>query len=96
MGKRVFHSATVTLKLPSDMSGNDEIAALQAAGIPVDAQCIAESGFLFVRASRDGRSNFFRWFASGIAGSRSLGAAKPARRFRSADDPGQSSDWTPP
>lgn len=96
MGKRVFHSATVTLKLPSDMSGNDEIAALRAAGIPVDAQCIAVSGFLFVRASRDSRSNFFRWFANGIAGSRSLGAAKPSRRLRSPDDPGHSSDWTPP
>ncbi|MGJ7524725.1 hypothetical protein [Variovorax sp. GB1P17] len=66
MGTKAFHSAIVSLKLPGDMSASEEIEALRAAGIPVDAQCNAEFGFLFVRASVDKKTNYFRWFAGDI------------------------------
>lgn len=69
MKKPIFHSATITLKLPLDISAREEIEALRAAGIPVDALGHARSGFLFVRTVGGGgqsRQNIFRWFASHI------------------------------
>lgn len=68
MPRRPIHSATITLKLPFGMKGDAEIAALRAAGIPVDALGNAQRGFLFVRAidGSRGRTNIFRWFAEGI------------------------------
>lgn len=67
MPKRTIHNATVTLKLPSDISASAELTALRAAGIPVDSLGNAERGFLFVRLS-NGRSqtNIFRWFAGNV------------------------------
>lgn len=44
MARKVIHSATITLKLPLDTSVEEEEAALQAAGIPVDAIGNAASG----------------------------------------------------
>jgi len=68
MPRHSIHSATITLKLPFGMETDEEITALRAAGIPVDALGNAERGFLFVRFS-DGwrnRANVFRWFASDL------------------------------
>jgi hypothetical protein len=67
MARPSFHNATITLKLPLDLDSGAELKALQAAGIPVDRLGVAESGFLFIRASRDCQSRIFRWFATGIS-----------------------------
>ncbi|MDP9877752.1 hypothetical protein J2W25_002056 [Variovorax boronicumulans] len=45
------------------MSTEDEVKALQAAGIPVDSQCNAKTGLLFVRPTTTRETNIFRWFA---------------------------------
>ncbi|WP_286186198.1 hypothetical protein [Acidovorax cavernicola] len=68
MPRPSLHSATITLKLPVDMSAPMEVAALRAAGIPVDDLGNAMSGFLFVRFSDGwrGDSNIFRWFPTPI------------------------------
>lgn len=67
MPKRTIHNATVTLKLPFDLSASAELTALRAAGIPVDALGNAEQGFLFVRLSNGrSRTNIFRWFAGTV------------------------------
>lgn len=65
MPRRAIHNATVTLKLPSDIGAGEEITALRAAGIPVDALGNAQRGFLFVRLGKaqGNRTNIFRWFA---------------------------------
>lgn len=62
------HSATITLRLPVGIDADAEIAALRAAGIPVDALGNVERGFLFVRFSNGWgtRTNIFRWFAGSI------------------------------
>lgn len=64
MPRPSLHSASITLKLPFDMSASQEVAALRAAGIPVDDLGNAVSGFLFVRFSDGwrGDSNIYRWF----------------------------------
>jgi hypothetical protein len=56
------------LRLPFDMSASAEIAALRAAGIPVDLLGNTKSGYLFVRTTgrAEQRTNIFRWFANGI------------------------------
>jgi hypothetical protein len=66
MRTKAFHSATITVRLPRDMSAEDEIAALRAAGIPVDSQCNAKYGLLFIRSTKTGEANLFRWFARDI------------------------------
>ncbi|WP_390345776.1 hypothetical protein ACFJIS_00605 [Variovorax boronicumulans] len=68
MPRPSLHSASITLKLPFDMSAAQEVAALRAAGIPVDDLGNAMSGFLFVRFSNGWRSdsNIFRWFPAPI------------------------------
>lgn len=68
MTRQVIHSATVTLKLPLNTSVAEEEAALQAAGIPIDAIGNAASGFLFVRYTSDWRNpaKIFRWFAADV------------------------------
>ncbi|MDM0009447.1 hypothetical protein QTI51_32080 [Variovorax sp. J22G73] len=69
MKKPIFHRATITLKLPLDISAREEVEALRAAGIPVDALGHERSGFLFVRTVGGGgqsQQNIFRWFASQI------------------------------
>ncbi|QNK67232.1 hypothetical protein [Variovorax sp. PAMC26660] len=68
MPKQVIHNATITLKLPLNMSAEAEAAALHAAGIPVDAIGNAASGFLFVRSTMDWKNptKIFRWFATDI------------------------------
>jgi hypothetical protein len=68
MLNQIIHNATITLQLPYDTSTRAEVAALRAAGIPVDESGNATSGYLFVRTTgRDGqRTNTFRWFATGI------------------------------
>jgi hypothetical protein len=68
MVTQVIHNATITLVLPFDISPSAEIAALRAAGIPVDGLGNALSGYLFVRTTgRSGnRTNTFRWFATSI------------------------------
>jgi hypothetical protein len=65
MGKANYHMATVTLKLPFEITHDAELAALRAAGIPVDDQGVAASGFLHMRTTSDYRSHIFRWFAGG-------------------------------
>jgi hypothetical protein len=65
MGKANYHIATVTLKLPFEITHDAELAALRAAGIPVDDQGVAASGFLHMRTTSDYRSHIFRWFAGG-------------------------------
>ncbi|WP_257884603.1 hypothetical protein [Variovorax sp. RO1] len=67
-GMPKHHSATITLRLPVGIDADAEIAALRAAGIPVDALGNAERGFLFVRFSNGwgNRTNIFRWFAGSI------------------------------
>jgi len=68
MPSHPIHSATITLKLPSDMDADAEITALRAVGIPVDALGNAQRGFLFVRFSNGwgNQANIFRWFASEV------------------------------
>ncbi|MGJ7531371.1 hypothetical protein [Variovorax sp. GB1P17] len=68
MPKQVIHNATITLKLPLNMSAEAEAAALQAAGIPIDAIGNAASGFLFIRNTKDWKNptKIFRWFATNI------------------------------
>ena len=68
MVTQVIHNATITLQLPFGMSANAEVAALRAAGIPVDGLGNAMSGYLFVRTTGrgDNRTNTFRWFATSI------------------------------
>lgn len=91
MGKKAFHLATITLKLPRDMSAEEEIAALRAAGIPVDSKCNAEWGFLFIRSTRTGEANFFRWFAEDISDGRAASSARPSPPPAM---PGSASGWT--
>ncbi|SOE06155.1 hypothetical protein SAMN05518800_6777 [Variovorax sp. YR752] len=84
MPRHPIHSATITLKLPSDMAIDAEIMALRAAGIPVDALGNAERGFLFVRFS-DGwrnRANIFRWFAGDIGQGPRNSSIEPSPRRR--------------
>ena len=78
---RVFtHTATITLKLSYDMSLEEEIEALRAAGIPVNAMGNAEFGHLFVRRARAGdRPNIFRWFANGFEPGATDAASSPKR-----------------
>ena len=68
MPRPSLHSASITLKLPFDMSAEQEVAALRAAGIPVDDLGNALSGFLFVRFSDGWRcdTNIYRWFPTPI------------------------------
>lgn len=68
MPRPSLHSASITLKLPFDMSAAQEVEALRTAGIPVDDLGNAISGFLFVRFSNGWRSdsNIFRWFPAPI------------------------------
>lgn len=68
MPRPSLHSASITLKLPFDMSAEQEVAALRAAGIPVDDLGNALSGFLFVRFSDGwrGDTNIYRWFPTPI------------------------------
>lgn len=68
MVTQVIHNATITLQLPFGMSASAEVAALRAAGIPVDGLGNATSGYLFVRTTGrgDNRTNTFRWFATSI------------------------------
>ena len=56
------------MRLPFDMNASAEIAALRAAGIPVDGLGNTKSGYLFVRTTGrvEHRTNIFRWFATGI------------------------------
>lgn len=78
------HSATITLKLPVGVDADTEIAALRAAGIPVDALGNAERGFLFVRFSNgwENRTNIFRWFAGSIEQDLRKSDIKPHHRGR--------------
>ncbi|MDH6594453.1 hypothetical protein M2165_004342 [Variovorax sp. TBS-050B] len=80
---QVIHNATVTLQLPYYLSADAEVAALRAAGIPVDELGNATSGYLFVRTTgrADHRTNTFRWFAAGI-GQRFAHAAAPPSMVR--------------
>jgi hypothetical protein len=68
MVTQVIHNATITLQLPFDISPTAEVAALRAAGIPVDGLGNATSGYLFVRTTgrSANRTNTFRWFATSI------------------------------
>jgi len=68
MLNHIIHTATITLQLPYSTSPAAEIAALRAAGIPVDSLGNATSGYLFVRTTGRGRqrTNTFRWFATAI------------------------------
>ncbi|BEP56536.1 hypothetical protein D3C87_824440 [compost metagenome] len=84
MPRPSLHSASITLKLPFDMSAAQEVEALRAAGIPVDDLGNAISGFLFVRFSNGWRSdsNIFRWFPAPIersANEARLHATQPRR-----------------
>ena len=84
MPRPSLHSASITLKLPFDMSAAQEVEALRAAGIPVDDLGNAMSGFLFVRFSNGWRSdsNIFRWFPAPIersANEARLRATQPRR-----------------
>lgn len=45
MGKATCHMATATLKLPFEITHDAELAALRAAGIPVDDQGVAGQVF---------------------------------------------------
>ncbi|GER21491.1 MULTISPECIES: hypothetical protein [Variovorax] len=76
------HSATITLRLPIGIDADAEIAALRAAGIPVDALGNAERGFLFVRAGNNwkNRANIFRWFAGRIEQDLRRNDTKPHHR----------------
>src|SRR3954462_5602667 len=68
MIRQIIHNATVTLQLSFYLSIKERVAALRAAGIPVDSMGNAPSGYLFVRTTgRVGRrKNTYRWFAAGI------------------------------
>ncbi len=68
MVRQIIHNATVTLQLSFYLSIKERVAALRAAGIPVDSMGNATSGYLFVRTTgRVGRrKNTYRWFAAGI------------------------------
>ena len=68
MVSQIIHNATITLQLSFYLSIKDRVAALRAAGIPVDDMGNASSGYLFVRTTgRVGRrKNTYRWFATGI------------------------------
>lgn len=68
MARRMAHNATITLKLPFDLDTAAKVAALRAAGVPVDAEGNARQGFLFVRSGDGCRSrvNIFRWFADEV------------------------------
>ncbi|WP_447773414.1 hypothetical protein [Variovorax boronicumulans] len=84
MPRPSLHSASITLKLPFDMSAAQEVAALRAAGIPVDDLGNAVSGFLFVRFSDGwrGDTNIYRWFPTPIersANQPQLHATQPRR-----------------
>jgi hypothetical protein len=57
-----MHKATVTIRLPRDIESAEELAALRSAGIPIDADGYAVSGYLFIRLTRS-RHHMFRWFA---------------------------------
>ena len=83
---QIIHTATITVQLPYDTRANAEIAALRAAGIPVDELGNATSGYLFVRTTGRGRQrmNTFRWFATGI------GAKSPPSE--AAPHPGRCTD----
>lgn len=85
MPRPSLHSASVTLKLPFDMSASQEVAALRAAGIPVDDLGNAVSGFLFVRFSDGwrGDSNVYRWFPSPIERSANEPRLHPTQARRS-------------
>ncbi|BEP36883.1 hypothetical protein GmRootV59_38550 [Variovorax sp. V59] len=83
------------MKLPFDMGTSARVAALRAAGIPVDAEGNARQGFLFVRLV-DGpisQTHIFRWFAGDEVGHdpRDAGTA-PRRRERKAAPPGPTLD----
>jgi len=87
MPRHPIHSATITLKLPSDMDAHAEITALRAAGIPVDALGNAQQGFLFVRFSNgwSNQANIFRWFAGEVGqGPRNYGTAPRHRECAAA------------
>ncbi|HEX7863674.1 MAG TPA: hypothetical protein VF555_01930 [Variovorax sp.] len=64
MAKAAHRKATVTLKLPFDIASDAELTALRDAGIPVNDQGVAASGFLHMRTTSDYRSHIFRWFAT--------------------------------
>ena len=77
---QIIHTATITLQLPYATQAHAEVAALRAAGIPVDDLGNARSGYLFVRTTGRGpqRTNTFRWFATGIGESlAAIGASPP-------------------
>lgn len=81
MPRKNIHNATITVKLPFDLGAGAEVAALRAAGIPVDALGNAEQGFLFVRFG-DGwknQANIFRWFACAVQPAESAGS-KPGQQ----------------
>lgn len=61
--EKSHHGATVTLVLPGGMSTQAEVAALRAAGVPVDEGCEVAVGFLFLRWQRATNRTVFRWFA---------------------------------
>lgn len=65
---RIIHNATITLQLSFYLSLSEKVAALRAAGIPVDETGRATAGYLFVRTTgRVGkRKTTYRWFAAGI------------------------------
>ncbi|MDQ0570042.1 hypothetical protein QFZ42_001876 [Variovorax paradoxus] len=60
MAKLVMLTATVTLRLPSDIESAEELAALRFAGIPMDGDGYAESGYLFVRLTKS-QHNILSW-----------------------------------
>ncbi|QRF62533.1 hypothetical protein [Variovorax sp. UC122_21] len=61
--QKIHHGATVTLVLPGGMSTQEEVAALRAAGVPVDDRGEVTVGFLFLRWQRATNRMVFRWFA---------------------------------
>jgi hypothetical protein len=91
MSRRTVHNATITLKLPFDMGTGAKVAALRAAGIPVDAEGNEQQGFLFVRSSDGlrGRTNIFRWFAGDEVGRdpRDAGSVPPHHERSAAPSP---------
>jgi hypothetical protein len=97
MSRRTVHNATITLKLPFDIGTGAKVAALRAAGIPVDAEGNEQQGFLFVRSS-DGlrsRTNIFRWFASDEVGldPRDGGSAPPRQELSAAPSSSTLDHW---
>ncbi|WP_200936051.1 hypothetical protein [Variovorax sp. Root411] len=86
------------MKLPFDLDASEEVTALRAAGIPVDAQGNAERGFLFVRfgEGRGKQINIFRWFAGGVGQDhRDYGAASRSREHSAALSGGMLNGWMP-